>query len=430
MSDSSFLQKLLDGVEVEWKVLGDIAEIYGGLTGKSKADFGIGKAKYISYKNIFSNIEVDADQLENVRIGASERQNSVKYGDILFTGSSEIADESGMSSAVTVNFDGDVYLNSFCFGLRFNEGIPLMPEFSKYLFRSKFIRSEISRTASGVTRFNISKARFRAIQIPIPCPNAPDKSLDIQAKIVQVLDDFSELTSELTSELVARKKQYNYYRDQLLSFRDGQVAWKPLGEIGEFIRGKLFTKDDYVDKGVNVIHYGEIYTRYGVWTDRVFSQVRKDMADSLRYAEPGDVVMTGVGETVEDVGKAVAWMGDGKVAIHDDSYAFRHPMNPKFISYAMQTPRFIDEKAKHVARGKVNRLLVNGIEKVTIPIPYPEDHDRSLAEQARIVAILDKFDILTNSISEGLPREVELRQKQYEYYRDHLLSFPKPEATA
>ena len=96
----------------------------------------------------------------------------------------------------------------------------------------------------------------------------------------------------------------------------------------------------------------------------------------------------------------------------------------------MQTSVFIDEKAKHVSRGKINRLLIDGVAKVRVPIPYPENVDKSLAEQARIVAILDKFDALTHSISEGLPREIALRQKQYEYYRDLLLSVPKPEEAA
>ena len=197
------------------------------------------------------------------------------------------------------------------------------------------------------------------------------------------------------------------------------------GEIGEFIRGKRFTKADYVDEGISVIHYGEIYTQYGVSTEKAFSQVRFDLAPSLRYAEPGDVVIAGVGETVEEVGKAVAWLGDGRVAIHDDSYAFRHSMDPKFISYYMQTTKFNDEKTKHVSRAKVKRLLINGVSKIVIPIPFPDDPEKSLAEQARIVAILDKFDTLTHSISEGLPREIQLRQKQYEYYRDLLFSFPK-----
>ncbi|MFY8018086.1 MAG: restriction endonuclease subunit S, partial [Inhella sp.] len=160
------------------------------------------------------------------------------------------------------------------------------------------------------------------------------------------------------------------------------------------------------------------------------SKVRSDMEGSLRYAKPNDVVIAGVGETVEDVGKAVAWIGAGSVAIHDDSYAFRHSMNPKYISYAMQTAAYISEKAKHVSRGKINRLLIDGVAKVRIPIPYPSDVEKSLAEQARIVAILDKFNALTNSITEGLPKEIELRQKQYEHYRDLLLRFPKPRKLA
>ncbi|EJJ8271823.1 restriction endonuclease subunit S, partial [Escherichia coli] len=358
-------------------------------------------------------------------------QNKVRYGDVLFTGSSEIADEAGMSSAVTVHFEESVYLNSFSFGIRFSNSIKIKPEFAKYLFRTHFMRSEIAKTASGVTRFNISKSRFKKILVPIICPNDPEKSLAIQSEIVRILDKFSELTAELTAELNMRKKQYNYYRDQLLRFKEGEVEWKTLGEIGEFIRGKRFTKADYVeDGGISVIHYGEIYTRYGVYTTHSLSQVRADMAASLRYAKHGDVVITDVGETVEDVGKAVAWLGDDDIAIHDHCYAFRHSLNPKFISYYMQTDSFISEKAKYVARTKVNTLLINGFSKIMIPVPYPKDHEKSLKEQARIVAILDKFDTLTNSITEGLPREIELRQKQYEYYRDLLFSFPKPETVS
>ncbi|WP_206607301.1 restriction endonuclease subunit S [Aeromonas veronii] len=275
----------------------------------------------------------------------------------------------------------------------------------------------------------LSRTAIEKLVFPIPSPENPKKSLEIQAEIVRILDTFTELTNELTNELTARKKQYNHYRDQLLSFEDGDVEWKPLGEIGEFIRGKRFTKADYVEDGIDVIHYGEIYTRYGVFTDKAFSQVREEMANSLRYAETGDVILAGVGETVEDVGKAVAWMGTQKVAIHDDSYAFRHSMNPKYISYAMQTASFNAQKTKHVSSGKVKRLLIEGVKKeVKIPVPVPDDPEKSLAEQARIVTILDKFDALTNSISEGLPREIELRQKQYVYYRDLLLSFPKQEA--
>ena len=123
-----------------------------------------------------------------------------------------------MSSSVTTRFEDPVYLNSFSFGVRFNKDAPLIPEFSKYLFRSHFMRSEIAKTASGVTRFNISKERFRKVKIPIPCPENPKKSLEKQAEIVRILDTFTALTAELTAELTARKKQYEYLRDLLLSF--------------------------------------------------------------------------------------------------------------------------------------------------------------------------------------------------------------------
>ncbi|WP_435353690.1 restriction endonuclease subunit S [Morganella morganii] len=238
MSELNYLEKLLDGAEVEWLPLGDIADIYGGLTGKSKADFEEGNAKYISYKNIFSNINIDEPPTDFVNINNGERQHTVKYGDVLFTGSSETAEEAGISSAITSQFDEPVYLNSFSFGIRFNKKIKIKPEFSKYLFRTNLMREQISKTASGVTRFNISKSRFKKILIPVISPENQEKSLAIQSEIVRILDKFTALTAELTAELTARKKQYNYYRDQLLSFNDCEVEWKTLGELAENLDSK------------------------------------------------------------------------------------------------------------------------------------------------------------------------------------------------
>ena len=208
-----YIAHLLNGAEVEWKPLGEIASMYGGLTGKNKTDFEEGNASYITYKNIFDNIEIDFSKLEKVKISSSEKQNKVKYGDILFTGSSETAEEAGMSSVVTINIEEDIYLNSFSFGVRFNEDVELLPEFTKYLFRSHFMRKSISKTASGVTRFNISKERFKKIQIPIP-------PLSVQQEIVRILDKFTQLEAELEAELDCRKRQYEYYRDMLLTFNE------------------------------------------------------------------------------------------------------------------------------------------------------------------------------------------------------------------
>ena len=400
MSELSYLEKLLDRAEVEWKSLGDVVDLQRGRRlVKSQLETS---GKYAVYQNsmtplgYYHDCNVAAQSTFIICAGAA--------GEIGYS-------EDEFWAADDVHF-------------------AITPEYINGRFLFHFLLTQKNKISGQVRRASIprlSKSVLERLEFPIPCPNNPEKSLAIQSEIVGILDTFTSLTAELTAELTARKKQYNYYRDQLLSFKKGDVEWKALGEIGKFIRGKRFTKADYVEDGIGVIHYGEIYTRYGVFTTHTLSQVRNDMEKSLRYAEPGDVVITDVGETVEDVGKAVAWLGDDKVAIHDHCYAFRHSMNPKFVSYCMQTASFIAEKAKYVARTKVNTLLINGFAKIAIPVPYPNDLEKSLAEQARIVAILDKFDALTNSISEGLPREIALRQKQYEYYRDLLLSFPKPE---
>ncbi|MEF9647277.1 restriction endonuclease subunit S [Escherichia coli] len=425
MSELSYLEKLLDGVEVEWKTLKDVCDFKNGFAFKSSLFKETG-LPIVRITNI-DGFNVDLDEVKYFSLNDYKEDLSsfeVSMGNIL------IAMSGATTGKVGIYKKGiKCYLNQ-----RVGKFIPKENILNNnYLYHFLLLNTEtIYILAGGGAQPNLSSnALMSKLLIPIPCPGNPEKSLAIQSEIVRILEKFSALTAELTAELNMRKKQYNYYRDQLLSFKEGEVEWKTLGEIGEFIRGKRFTKADYVeDGGISVIHYGEIYTRYGVYTTHSLSQVRADMAASLRYAKHGDVVITDVGETVEDVGKAVAWLGDDDIAIHDHCYAFRHSLNPKFISYYMQTDSFISEKAKYVARTKVNTLLINGFSKIMIPVPYPKDHEKSLKEQARIVAILDKFDTLTNSITEGLPREIELRQKQYEYYRDLLFSFPKPETVS
>ena len=203
------------GTEIVWKTLGEVGVFYGGLTGKNKSDFENGNASYITYKNIFDNIEINFDRLEKVKISPTEKQNKVKHGDILFTGSSETAEEAGMSSVITTTIEEDIYLNSFSFGIRFNKDIKLLPTFSKHLFRSHSVRIAISKTASGVTRFNISKERLKKIYIPIP-------PLEEQQRIATILDKFDTLVNSISEglpkEIALRRKQYEYYRERLLSF--------------------------------------------------------------------------------------------------------------------------------------------------------------------------------------------------------------------
>lgn len=201
--------------EVVYRPLGEVAAFYNGLTGKTRSDFQQGDASYVPYKTVFRGNAVDLSQVESVSVSSGERQNKLAYGDVLFTSSSESLEEVGLSSVVMEEPTQPTYLNSFCFGVRFLPGIGIQPGYAKYMFRSEGLRRQIKKTASGVTRINISKALFKKIVIPIP-------PLEEQERIVRLLDEFDTLTSSLTEglprEIELRRQQYAYYRDQLLSF--------------------------------------------------------------------------------------------------------------------------------------------------------------------------------------------------------------------
>ena len=411
-----YIDTLLQGASMEWKPLGEVATIYGGLTGKSKADFEDGNAFFISYKNIFDNIEIDFNRLEKVKIYPSENQNKVKYGDILFTGSSETAEEAGMSSAITTDIEDNVYLNSFSFGLRFNDNIEISPDFSKYLFRSHFIRTAISKTASGVTRFNISKERFKKIPIPLP-------PLPVQQEIVRILDRFTTLEAELE----ARKKQYEYYRNELLKFENiEEMGWRKLGDLCDFQNGFAFKSTLFKDSGLPIIRITNI-TGSTVDCENIqfFDPADYKKENPLDYiVEKGDILIAMSGATT---GKIGYYDYDEKAYLNQRVGKFiprRELLNNRYLYHFLQTRRSL--LYTYAGGGAQPNLSSNDLKnKLMIPIPYPNDTAKSLEEQARIVAILDRFDTLVNSISEGLPKEIALRRKQYEYYREQLLSFPK-----
>lgn len=426
----SYLDKLLEGVGVEWKSLGDVVEISNiGVDKKINVDEI--KVRLLNFVDVFKNQYI-TNQTPSMVVTASERKIidcNIKEGDIFITPSSELIDEIGFSAMAIEDFDNAVY-SYHIMRLRVKDKNILSPAFLNYLFGSKEVRKQIRLKAQGITRFGLTLPHWKSIQIPVPCPNKPEKSLEIQQKIVNVLDTFTkltaQLTAQLTAELTARKQQYNYYREQLFSFDENEVQHLPMGDesIGEFQRGKRFVRTDLINEGVPTIHYGEMYTHYGTWADKTKSFVSLELVKSknLRVAQKGDVVIVAAGETIEDLGKGTAWLGDEGVVIHDACFSYKTVLNPKFVAYFTRTKQFHDQIKKYISSGKISAINARGLGKAMIPVP-------SIEEQERIVSILDKFDILTNSISEGLPKEIELRQKQYEYYRDLLLNFPKENAT-
>ena len=210
-----YRDSLFEALDCPRVSLGELGKFYGGLKGKTKNDFGSSGARYISYKNVYENISADFTWPDFVQVKEGENQLSLMKGDILLTGSSENMEEAGLSSVVTKEPEEEAYLNSFSICYRLNDPSILNPEFSKYLFRSRLARKQIIRTAQGVTRFNVSKKKLANVSVPIP-------TLEEQQRIVDILDRFDALTSSLSeglpAELAARRSQYEYYRDQLLTF--------------------------------------------------------------------------------------------------------------------------------------------------------------------------------------------------------------------
>ncbi len=407
MSELSYMEKLLNGVEVKWMPLAEVCRFINGRAYKQEELLSKGKYPVLRVGNFFTNQNWYYSDLE------LDQDKYCDKGDLLYAWSASFGPriwEGGKSIYHYHIWKVVPNLNVIC------------KEFLYYLLQwdTKALKDTHS---TGSTMVHISKASIEKRLVPLPCPENPEKSLAIQSEIVRILDKFTALTAELTAELTMRKKQYNYYLDQSLSFEEGEVELKTLGEMGTLIRGKRFVKADIIPEGVPCIHYGEMYTYYSIWADKAKSYISVELASKLRKASCGDVVFVSAGETIADIGRGTAWLGDEDVVIHDACFFYKSSLNPKYVAYFSRTNFFHDQIKKSISSGKISAINAKGFEKVIIPVPSPE-------EQARIVAFLDKFDTLTSSITEGLPREIELRHKQYEYYRDLLFSFPRPETAS
>lgn len=259
--------------------------------------------------------------------------------------------------------------------------------------------------------------KYSKFKIPLP-------PLPIQDEIVRILDKFTELTTELTAELtaelIARNQQYEYYRDVILTSGDN-IKLVPLGNIGRVAMCKRIMKNQTTSTG-NIPFY-KIGT-FGKKPDAFISkELFNEYKEKYSFPTTGSILISASGT----IGRTVVY--DGNPAYYQDSNIvwLEHDESTvlnKYLYYCYQL------KPWNVSDGgTISRLYNYNILKAKIPVPYPEDKERSLVEQQRMVDILDRFDKLCNDISEGLPAEIEARQKQYEYYRDKLLTFKKKEAT-
>ncbi|CTW91530.1 restriction endonuclease subunit S [Escherichia coli] len=403
MSELSYLGKLLDGVEVEWKMLGEVIHsLKTGLNPRQNFSLNTLDAQgyYVTVREIQNGKVVFLDKTDRVNDRALKIINgrsNLEAGDILFSGT-------GTVGRIAVIEENPINWN-------IKEGVytikpikeKIAPRFLSYLLQSSKIVKDYSKKIVGNPVISLPMGDLKKLLIPIPCPDNPEKSLAIQSEIVRILDKFTALTAELTAELNMRKKQYNYYRDQLLSFKEGEVEWKTLGEVAVIGTGNHDTQD--------AIEHGKYI---------FYARGREPLKLNVFDFDETAIITAGDGA---GVGKVFHY-AKGKYALHQRAYrivpnAF---MNPRFV-YHYITAYFFTYIQKASVSSSVTSLRRPMFLKFPIPVPPSE-------EQARIVEILDKFDTLTNSITEGLPREIELRQKQYEYYRDLLFSFPKPETVS
>ena len=399
MSKLNFMEKLLDDAEVEWKTLGEVGEFQRGKRFVRKDIVPTG-VPCIHYGEMYTHYGIWSEESKSfISKELSAKLRVANYGDVVIVAAGETVEDIGNGTAWLGKHD--VVIHDACFS--FKSG--LNPKYVSYFLRTKSFKDQIKRhISSGKISAINAKGLSRAV-IPIPCPENPEKSLEIQAEIVRILDSFTELTAELTAELNMRKKQYNYYRDQLLTFEEGEVEWKTLGDIAEINTGQKPTEIFDSATGFDYINAGTSRSGY--------SESSNCEGDTVTTPSRGQGGIGYVGYQKEPF-----WLGPlcYKMRSKDKDLLIN-----KYLFFFLQSKSELLLGLKK--EGGVPAVNKSDLARLVIPVPQ-------LNKQNRIVSLLDKFDTLTHSIKEGLPREIELRQKQYEYYRDLLLSFPKPEEVA
>lgn len=395
---------------VEYKTFEDFSIQLTGMSGVSNKWAETGNCVFIDYMNAYTHLKIDTTLIKKATV-KNLRQTILQKGDILFTSASEVPDECAISSVIENDIQDGVFLDDHLFGIRILEKYrtEINSTFLNYYFRGIEFRKIVQKAVRGVTRFYISKKDFMKIKIPIP-------PIEVQEEIVRILDKFTELSAELTAELTARKKQYEFYRDKLILEQEN-VEYKTLGEIAtEMYRGSGIKRDELTPEGISCVRYGEIYTTYDVWFDKCVSHTNEQAITSKKYFENGDILFAITGESVEEIAKSCAYTGNNKCLAGGDIVVMKHKQNPKYLAYALSTTDAQRQKSYGKIKSKVVHASVPSIKLISIPLP-------PLAVQEKIASILDNFHSLVTDISEGLPAEIEARQKQYEYYRDKLLNF-------
>lgn len=389
---------------VEFRTMEEVFEIRNGYTpSKNNPDFWEGGTiPWFRMEDIRQNGRILSDAIQHITPAAIKGKGLFPANSIIIATTATIGEH---ALVIADSLANQQFTNLV---VRKSLSACLLP---KFVFYYMFVIDEWCKKNVNAGNFaSVDMKRFKKLEFPLP-------PIEVQTEIVRILDKFTSLEAELD----CRKRQYEYYRDKLLSFENvgGQeVEWKKMSEVGTFIRGNGLQKKDFTESGVGCIHYGQIYTKFNTFTDKTLTYCSENVARKLTPVHPGDLIIACTSENVEDVCKTVAWLGKEDIVTGGHACVFSHHENPKYIAYLLQTENFFQQKKKYARGVKVIDIKVADLQKITLPIP-------SLEEQHRIVSILDRFESLATSLQSGLPAEIAARRQQYEHYRDKLLTFKR-----
>ena len=428
-----YLERLLDGEEVEWKTLGEVCDYIRGITyNKSAETTEVDGWKVLRANNItLETRKLNFNEVKHVKKTIRVRENQMLHkGDILICAGSGSKEHIGKTAYI--ESDIDYTFGGFMGVLRLKEEKTIS---SRYLFHyigSGAFTKYLGATLKSSTINNLNNGIISPFTIPIP-------SLRVQARIVEILDKFTQLEAELEAELEARKKQYAYYRDQLLNFSqypplNVNIEWKTLGEVMEIVTD-FTAAGSFASNAQNVRYLQEpnyallVRTtdiKQGFKSTEKFIYVDQHAFEYLWRVnlDKECIILPNVGNCGEVYHSSPTILPYKNCVLGPNAILVRsEKASNKFLYYLFQAEYFQQELAKITSNAGQGKFNKTNLKQIKLPLP-------PLSEQRRIVDILDRFDTLTNSISEGLPKEIALRRKQYEYYRDALLNFPRAEVTA
>ncbi|WP_019777542.1 restriction endonuclease subunit S [Streptococcus sobrinus] len=366
----------IQNAPVEWKELGEVAVLKRGKT--------------ITAKTIVEG---------NYPVISGGQKPAYYHGEFNQEGESITVAGSGAYAGFVMYWNEPIFVSD-AFSIKPNEEV-LIPRYVYHFLLENQFKIYQMKTGSGIP--HVYAKDVAKIKIPIP-------PLEIQEKIVQTLDKFTDYVTELTSELTLRQKQYSYFRDYLLNFEDDsyKVEWKSLGEIGAVSMCRRIMKEQTSSTGE--IPFYKIGT-FGKKPDSFISkELFLEYKEKYSYPKVGEVLISAsgtIGRTVIFDGEPAYFQDSNIVWLsHDETIVLN-----KYLFYIYQLQPW------QVATGStIKRLYNDNLKKTKIPIP-------PLSVQEKIVHVLDNFDTVCNDLNIGLPKEIELRQKQYEYFRDQLLTY-------